>query len=194
MQTDSPVATPMPSVATMKLVVVLVTTIQMPIRSHLDPSLVGETFQDTKAVKMSANSSGRTPEPTRTLVDPMLSPQMPVRTNSAPMALVIAVQSSQSVQSNCCAVDLDFLVSAPNPPVSAMERMSEMIATVQSPVSANNYPLGTSPTLQNPHSVQMPANPSRAAPEPSGWPGIMIAFPQVPVRAHTPPMTLVVTI
>jgi hypothetical protein len=95
---DSSVPAPLPIGSAMEPMIVRILSVQVPVTSHLVPTTAIPTAQDSQAVLMPANPAVMVcPEPTRSLVIMVPAPEVPVCTNTAPVALVIAIQCSQAV-------------------------------------------------------------------------------------------------
>jgi hypothetical protein len=88
---NAPEPAPSPTMATVKMVIVVVAAPQVPVATHIDPAGTSEAPEDAKAVQMTANAASSAPEPPWSLVIMVATPQMPVRANATPMALVIPV-------------------------------------------------------------------------------------------------------
>lgn len=189
MHTNPSITSPSPLHSTVKLMVIMVATIQVPVRSHRVPSRTSPAPQDAQTIEVPTNAARSSPEPARALIVVVSAPQMPIRTHSAPVALVIPVKRAQTVE-----VNTDPSEPSPVPTVTAMEAMIVMVATIQTPIPSDDNPLTSSPSLQQAHTVQMASNATSASPEPPCWPVVMIASPQMPIRSHTSPATLVVSV
>jgi len=174
---NSPEASPGPPVPSVQMVIVVVPTVQVPIRSDIVPSCSIEAPQNPEAVQMSSNPAITSPEPTRSLVVVVATPQMPVCAHSAPFALIVAVQGTQTVQ-----VHTHPVIASPNPSGPAMILVVVMVASPQLPVAPHIVPSATIPALVHPLAIQMPAHTAvGVGPEPT-WPFvIMVATPQVPI-------------
>jgi hypothetical protein len=112
---NSPEASPGPPVPSMQMVIVVVPTVQVPIRSDIVPSCSIEAPQNPEAVQMSSNPAITSPEPTRSPVVVVATPQMPVCAHAAPFPLIVAVQGTQTVQ-----VHTHPVIASPNPSGPAM--------------------------------------------------------------------------
>jgi len=100
------------------VVVVVITTIQVPVRPNLYPFRTRPTPQDAQAVLVATNAAVSAPEPARALVVTVTSPQMPVRAHATPVALVIAVKCTQPVLMVANASE-----ASPSPPGAPVETM-----------------------------------------------------------------------
>jgi len=138
---------------------------------------------------MTANAARFSPEPARSLVVVVASVQVPIRSHTAPMALVITIQSAKAIE-----VHADAPVTTPRPSIPTMQTMVVVVTTIQTPVSTNDNPLSSSPSFQHAHAIQMAADAACATPEPTSWPVIMVAPPQMPIGTHATPVTLIITV
>jgi len=125
---------------------------------------------------MTPNATVAAPEPARSPVVVVATPQVPVRSHTTPMTLVISVQSSQPVQ-----MDTNASITSPCPAVSSMQVMIVVIPAPQMPVCTHTMPPGTIKPFQDAQAVQMSANASRTTPEPPWSLVVVIAPPQVPI-------------
>lgn len=105
------------------------------------------------------------------------APEVPVLTNLAPRALVVAVQGSQSVS-----VDANATISTPDPLYPAVIPVVEAVASIQPPVPSHCDPGATSPTSVNDATVLVTGNSLvLVGPEPPGCLVVMVVPPLVPV-------------
>jgi len=179
---------PSPGEASMQTMIVKVAVDTMPVPTNNHPFRTSPPLIDALAVPITADSLPCAPEPSRTLVEMLALPYVPIRPHSPPMALVISKQSSQTVS-----VNTDAPESTPNPSCAAMQVVVIMIFFVQMPVTTDNSPLHTSPLLENAVTVSMTTNSTPSAPAPSCWFVVMISLPKMPVGTHTTPLALDVT-
>jgi len=172
MYTNPSITSPSPLHAAVKLVVIVVATIQAPVRSHSVPSRTSPAPQDAQTVQVPTNAASSSPDPAGALVVMVATPQMPIRTHSAPVALVVSIKRAQSVE-----VNTNPSEPSPIPTVTAVQTVIVMVATIQAPIPSDNNPLTSSPSLEQAHAVQMASYATSAPPEPACWPVIMIAPP-----------------
>jgi len=105
------------------------------------------------------------------------------------MTLIVTVQGTQPIQ-----VHTDTPVTSPCPPMSPMEMMVVVIASVQVPVAADFVPPRAVESLKNAQAIQMAAHAAVSTPDPSGSSIVVVAPVEMPVGADTTPMTLVITV
>jgi len=84
---------------------------------------------------MVTNAPVSAPEPSARLVVVVALPHVPVRAHTAPVSLVVAVQSAAPIQMNT-----DTSVSTPGPTCAPMQTMVVCIAAIQTPIAANPEP------------------------------------------------------
>jgi len=116
-------------------------------------------------------------------------PQVPVRPNTTPTALIVAVQHPQAIQVVTNAAEL-----APPPLCAAVMAVVVMIATPEMPVAAHIVPASAIPSTEGAQSVQMAPNPSVFTPEPARSFVIPITAVEIPIRAYLAPAALVVSV
>jgi len=189
MDTNASVCTPNPLVSTMQMMVVIIPSPKVPVRTDFMPPRTVPAPQDAKAIQVTANATPPSPEPARSPVVMVSAPEMPVRANASPMALVVAVQGSQSVE-----VNSDATITAPSPAVPSMEMMVVIVATPQVPVCADCMPPSPGPTLEDASAVEMAADSPIATPEPTWALVVVVPTPQMPICSHSSPVTLVVSV
>jgi len=114
---------------------------------------------------------------------------MPVRADTAPVALVIAVQRSQPVQVHTNAPE-----PTPAPLGPTMQVVIVVVLAPQMPIRTNVVPAMTVPPAEDAQAIQVTSNTAVPAPEPSVRLVIMVPAPQVPVGSHTTPVTLVIPV
>jgi len=188
--TNAPVSTPHPLVAAVEMVVVIIAPVQMPIASHIVPMASGPPPVHTQSVPMPTNLPiAVSPEPARSLVVVVTTPQVPVSAHTAPVPLVVSVQGSQSVE-----VHTDAAESAPSPLVASVQVMIVVIPPVQMPIRTDSMPPGAIPPLQDAQAVQMASNSAVTSPEPMGAFVIMVATPQMPIGTDAAPAALVIPV
>jgi len=113
------------------------------------------------------------PEPARSPVVMIPAPEVPVCPNTAPVALVIAVQRSQPVS-----VHANAPVPSPYPPVSTMEVVIVVVPPPEVPVAAHVMPASTIPALVHPEAVPVSADLFvGVGPEPASSLIVMVASP-----------------
>jgi hypothetical protein len=88
---------PCPSMTAMQVVVVVVPSVQMPVSTDFHPSGTSPPTVDAQPVLMTSDATISTPEPAWPLVITVASPKMPIGSHAAPMALIVTVQSAQTV-------------------------------------------------------------------------------------------------
>jgi len=187
---DSSVPAPLPVGSSMEPMIVCVFAVQNPIAAHVVPMGTCPSLVHPQAILVPTDAAvGIGPEPTGTLVVMIATPQMPIRTHTTPMALMVPVQCAQSIQMNTNAP-----IPTPSPLVPSVQMVIVVVPTVQVPVRSDIVPSCTIPAPQNPEAVQMSSNPSITSPEPARSPVVVIATPQVPVCAHASPFTLIVAV
>jgi len=188
--TNAPVSSPHPLVAAVEMVVVIITPVQMPVASHIVPMASRPPPVHAQSVPMPTNLPvAVSPEPTRPAVVVVMTPQVPVRAYTAPVALVVSVQRSQSVQ-----VHTDSAESAPPPLVASVQMMIVVIPAVQMPIRTDSVPPGAIPPLQDAQAVQMASNTAVTSPEPMGPFVVMVATPHMPIGADAAPVALVIPV
>jgi hypothetical protein len=177
MDTNTTESTPSPSGAAMQTMVVMITTVQTPVAANIHPTSTRPATIGDQSVLVTTDTLVTVgPEPAWSLVVVISPPQMPVRTHTTPTSLVIAVQRAQSVTMNANAPE-----PSPTPLCSAMMFVIVMVATVQMPVSTDNHPFCTCPTLEDAHAVEVSTNAAETTPEPSIGSVILVATVEVPI-------------
>jgi len=146
---------PNPAGPSMKAMAVVVPLPQSPIAASQDPAGTGPPEQFTGTVQMVPNAAVAAPAPHRPLIVMVFPPQMPVGSDSAPMSLVVAVQSSQPIS-----MQTDPPEATPDPLGASVQAMTVMVSPDQVPVATNCFPTGASPTSQDPQAVEVPTNPA----------------------------------
>jgi len=148
MNANAPEPAPFPTMTAMKVMVVIISTPQVPVTADIHPTRAGPTPQDAQAIQMSTNASSSAPEPSRSSIVAVTPPQVPVGTHATPMALVVAIQGAQPVQVHANAPE-----PAPSPSVAAVQVMVVIIATPQVPVAADLHPARAGPSPQDAQAV-----------------------------------------
>jgi len=178
MQTNSPVTAPSPHMATVQTMVVVIPPPKMPVSSDIDPLSSSPPSVDPVAVTMAANSLvAASPEPAWALVVVVFAPKSPVLACMLPLALDVDKEAVQSIAMN---TDTTVVV-CPNPLPLAMMAMIVVVASDQVPILSNDNPPCASPAFQDAQAVQVAANATVAAPEPSVRSIVMFFPPQMPV-------------
>lgn len=103
-------ATPDPTSAAVKSVIVLVLPVEMPVRTDFDPLRAIPTFEDSQPVQMATNSFVTSPEPTVCTVVVITLPEVPVSSDSTPSSLNILPKSTMTIL-----VEANAPVRAPGP-------------------------------------------------------------------------------
>lgn len=117
------------------------------------------------------------PEPPRTLVIMVASEDLPIRSNSTPFSLIVAVEGAQAVK-----VHANSSVFTPTPLCAVVHTVIVIISAIQTPIRPYLVPPRTRPSLVHAKTVQMSANSAiLPGPEPTRSPVVMVAAPQVPV-------------
>jgi len=148
MRANAAISTPNPASAAMQFVAVMISAPQMPVTSNSVPPCPSPSVKDTQSVQMIANPFVFSPTPLRPSVIVVASPQVPVRPDTAPMTLIIPLQSSETVP-----VDTDSSESPPHPAMTSMQVMIIVVFPVQVPVAAHMHPARASPSTLYAQSV-----------------------------------------
>ena len=185
MEGNAPVTTPNPFSPPMQLVVEVVAPHTKPIFTNNMPSSTIPTLQDSHAVQMAINTALLAPEPPRGTVEVVTLPKVPIRPNSAPFPLDISPQGSVPIP-----VYTNAPVGPPAPPRLGMQHVVVVIAPHTVPVTTNNHPLCSSPTLLNAMAIAVTADPAKSTPEPAVWFVVVVLAPTSPHFTRDLPVSL----
>jgi len=187
--TNSPKTTPAPLLPSMELMVVIIAFDDLPIPTDHDPTGTSPTVLDAHTVAMPCNSSVRAPSPAIRSVEVITLPEMPVRPDTSPVALIIALQCATPIQVQTNAPQL-----AQDPSSAAVQRVLVIIPLSKRPILADQDPSSTIPTLENSQAIEMSVYTSICTPEPTGWLVEMFLPPHVPIGADTAPVAVVIAL
>jgi hypothetical protein len=130
--------------AAVKVMIIIVSTVEMPITSHLDPMCTIPPLVHPITVPMAANFAVMiSPEPAWFFVVMVSTIKVPISMYPAPVTLEVLVLDSQAVQ-----VHAPPPVAPPSPLDSTMMAVVIMIASVQPPVASDIVPSSPIPSAQ----------------------------------------------
>jgi hypothetical protein len=136
---------------------------------------------------MDADSAEGSPHPSHTsmltMVEPVATPQMPIRSHPMPSGTIPALQHTQPIL-----VPAHTTIMVRPEPTT---RSIILVATVQVPIRFDIAPFSIVVPLENSQSVLVMANATESAPDPASAPvqavSVMVATHQMPVSAHLHP-------
>lgn len=176
-QTNSLERTSLPTLPPMEFVIKSILTGQVPITASSMPLGTSPTLESAEAVQMAAHAARLSKEPPRLSVKMVSLPEFPVRTDTLPTPLIIAVFNAVPIQ-----VKTDSLVTSNLPLDSSMEFMVETIFLDQLPIPSDGYPPSACPSIVNATTIKVTSKSTiLAGPYPAVWFVVVVFLPHSPI-------------
>jgi len=187
MHTNALIPAKGPLFASMQAMIETVSLPQVPILPDHKPTCTVPSLQNTLPVQVAGYTPELSPEPCAGSVIVIFLEKVPVRTNSTPLALVVAEKRTQPV-----AMHSNAFEPPPDPSSLFVQDMVEVIPTMKMPELPHYNPTSTGPAILDSQTVQVTTNASGTSPAPAVGLVVVVFLPQMPVRPHAAPFTLVV--
>ena len=185
MDSDAAESTPSPMSASMQLVIEVVATIQVPVRTNLEPFHTIPAFLNAQTMPVSTDTAKATPEPATCTVVVILLAHFPELADDAPLALDVTPDDTQAVL-----VHTNAPVRTPSATNASVQDMVVMEALGALPELASNLPAATILLFENSLTIAMTANSLVRAPRPAWLTEVMIILPHLPELVLDSPMAL----